>query len=94
MVGEWVTKHDPAMAWPPARRTVFDLRGANSLNFLDDQCEYDAVVLFAIFNPPIHSVAFQRAVGGQRGQTSLAANHSRDRRGSKQGMRRAGRLRR
>ena len=78
MAGAWVAAHDPAMAWASAGRIVFDLRGANGSNFLNDQGEYGAVVLFAIYNPPMHSVPFQRAIGRQRGQTSLAANHSRD----------------
>jgi len=36
-------------------QTVFDLRGENGQNFLDDQGEYDAVVLIAIYNPPMES---------------------------------------
>ena len=48
------------------------------MNFLDDRGEYDAVVLFAIYNPPSPSPAFRRAVGRRRGQASLAANHSRE----------------
>ena len=78
MAGAWVAEHDPAMAWASARRTVFDLRGEKGLNFLDDRGEYDVVVLFAIYNPPMDSVEFQRALGRRRGQTSLAANHSRE----------------
>jgi len=78
MAETWLAEHDPALARASARRTVFDLRGAHGLNFLDDRGEYDVVVLFAIYNPPAQSVEFQRALGRQRGQTSLAANHSRE----------------
>jgi hypothetical protein len=78
MAGAWVAEHDPATAWASARRIVFDLRGACGSNFLDDQREYGAVVLFAIYNPPMHSAQFQRAIARPRGQTSLAENHSRD----------------
>ena len=78
MAQAWVAQHDPALAWEPAIRTVFDLRGEHGLNFLDDRCQYDVVVLFAIYNPPTESVEFQRALGRRRGQTSLAANHSRE----------------
>jgi hypothetical protein len=78
MAGAWVAEHDPAMAWASASRMVFDLRGENSSNFLDDPGEYDAVVLFAIYNPPMDSVEFQRALGRRSGQTSLAENHSRE----------------
>jgi hypothetical protein len=78
MAGAWVAKHEPAIVWASARRTVFDLRGASGSNFLDDQGEYDVVVLFAIYNPPMQSVEFQRTLVRRRGQTSLAANHSRE----------------
>ncbi len=78
MAGAWVAEHDPALGWAVAGHVVFDLRGENGLNFLDDSGEYDAVVLFAIFNPPIDSLEFQRALGRRRGQISLAVNHSRD----------------
>ena len=80
MAKAWVAEQDAAMAkaWASARRIVFDLRGEHGLNFLDDQGEYDVVVLFAIYNPPVQSVEFQRALGRRRGQTSLAANHSRE----------------
>ncbi len=78
MAGAWVAEHDPAMPWRPATRTVFDLRGANGLNFLDDRGEYGVVVLFAIYNPTMQSAQFQRALGRRRGQTSLAVNHSRE----------------
>jgi hypothetical protein len=79
MAGAWVARHDPAVAraWASAARHVFDLRGAHGVNFLDDRGEYDAVVLFAIYNPPPDSTEFRRALGRRRGQTSLAANHSR-----------------
>ena len=78
MAGAWMAEHDPASAWASATRKVFDLRGENGLNFLEDRGEYDVVVLFAIYNPPTQSMAFQRALGRRRGQTSLAANHSRE----------------
>ena len=77
MAGAWVARHDPALPWASAARQVFDLRGGRGANFLDDRGEYDVVVLFAIYNPPADSAAFRRAVGRRRGQTSLAANHSR-----------------
>ncbi len=82
MAGAWVAEQEPAAgwssAWAAADRTVFDLRGEKGLNFLDDCGEYDVVVLFAIYNPPAGSGELQRALGRRRGQTSLAANHSRD----------------
>ena len=78
MAGAWVARHDPALPWASAARRVFDLRGGQGVNFLDDRGEYDAVVLFAIYNPPAEGAAFRRAVGRRRGQTSLAANHSRE----------------
>jgi hypothetical protein len=77
MAGAWVAAHEPAMPWASATQTVFDLRGADGQNFLDDRREYDAVVLFAIYNPPMESQEFQQALGRRRGQTSLALNHSR-----------------
>lgn len=77
MAGAWMAEHDPALPWAPAERTVFDLRGKHSANFLDDRNTYDVVVLFAIYNPPTPSAEFQQALGRQRGQTSLAPNHSR-----------------
>ncbi len=77
MAGAWMAEHDPALAWTSASRTVFDLRGENGVNFLDDEGVYDAVVLFAIYNPPMQSVEFKRALGRRSGQTSLAVNHSR-----------------
>src|SRR6476646_6881081 len=79
MAGAWVARHDPALApaWTSATREVFDLRGEHGVNFLDDRGEYDVVVLFAIYNPPPQSAEFRRALGRRRGQTSLAANHSR-----------------
>jgi len=78
MAGAWVAAHEPAMPWALATRTVFDLRGENGQNFLDDQGEYDAVVLFAIYNPPMEGREFRQALGRRRGQTSLALNHSRE----------------
>jgi hypothetical protein len=78
MAGAWVAEHEPAMAWASATRTVFDLRGESGSNFLDDRGEYGVVVLFAIYNPPMQSVEFQRALGRRQGQTSLAVNHSRE----------------
>ena len=78
MAGVWLAEHDASMACASESRTVFDLRGENSSNFLDDRGEYDAVVLFAIFNPPMESLEFQRTLGRRSGQTSLAANHSRE----------------
>jgi len=78
MAEAWAAEHDPDLLWTPARRMVFDLRGERGLNFLNDCGRYDVVVLFAIFNPPMQSVEFQRALGRRRGQTSLALNHSRD----------------
>jgi hypothetical protein len=77
MASAWVAAHEPAMPWASATQTVFDLRGKNGQNFLDDQGEYDTVVLFAIYNPPMESREFQQARGRRRGQTSLALNHSR-----------------
>ncbi len=77
MAAAWVAAHDPAMQWPSAKQAVFDLRGETGQNFLDDRGEYDAVVLFAIYNPPTESQEFQQALGRRRGQTSLAPNHSR-----------------
>ena len=77
MAGAWVGAHEPGMGWASATRRVFDLRGENGGNFLDDGGEYDAVVLFAIYNPPMESREFQQALGRRRGQTSLAVNHSR-----------------
>ena len=78
MAGAWVAAHEPAMPWASAKKAVFDLRGENGQNFLNDDGEYDAVVLFAIYNPPSESREFLRAVGRRRGQTSLAPNHSRE----------------
>jgi len=78
MAGAWVARHDPALPWASAARRVFDLRGKDGANFLDDRGEYDVVVLFAIYNPPSPSAAFRRALGRRRGQASLAANHSRE----------------
>jgi len=78
MAGAWIGAHEPAMPWASATQTVFDLRGENGQNFLNDDGEYDAVVLFAIYNPPSESREFRRAVGRRRGQTSLAPNHSRE----------------
>jgi hypothetical protein len=78
MAEQWLAEHAPATPWASASRTIFDLRGPNGLNFLDDHGDYDAVILFAIYNPPIHSMEFQRALGRHRGQTSLATNHSRE----------------
>ena len=78
MAGAWVAAHDPVMPWASATRTVFDLRGDDGRNFLDDHGRYDAVVLFAIYNPPVESPAFRRALGRRRGQTALAVNHSRE----------------
>jgi hypothetical protein len=77
MAGAWVARHDPALPWASAARQVFDLRGERGVNFLDDRGQYDVVVLFAIYNPPAQSAEFRRALGRRRGQTSLAANHSR-----------------
>jgi len=76
--GAWVAAHEPAMPWASATRTVFDLRGEKRKNFLDDTGEYDVVVLFAIYNPPIGSQEFGQALGRCQGQTSLALNHSRE----------------
>ena len=80
MAQAWVARHDPeiARAWASAQRTVFDLRGTTGSNFLDDRGEFGVVVLFAIYNPPIASLEFQRALTRRRGQQSLAANHSRE----------------
>ncbi len=78
MAAAWVAEHDPALPWASATRKVFDLRGANGVNFLDDAGEYGVVVLFAIYNPPKHNAEFQRGLGRRRGQTSLATNHSRE----------------
>ena len=80
MARVWGAKHDSAMAtaWESARRPVFDLRGPAGQNFLDDAGRYDVVVLFAIYNPPVDSAEFQRAFAINRGQTSLAINHSRE----------------
>ena len=78
MAGAWMAAHEPAMPWAAAKKAVFDLRGENGQNFLNDDGEYDAVVLFAIYNPPSESREFLRAVGRRRGQTSLAPNHSRE----------------
>lgn len=78
MAGEWLQKGDPALPWQSAERLVFDLRGENGVNFIDDARQYDVVILFAIFNPPADGPALQKALGRVRGQTSLAPNHSRD----------------
>jgi hypothetical protein len=80
MAAAWVARHDPPLtpAWASANRQVFDLRGRHGRNFLDDTGECDVVVLFAIYNPPPDSPEFRRALGRQRGQTSLATNHSRE----------------
>lgn len=78
MAGAWMAERDPAMPWETATRSVFDLRGQSGRNFLDDRGEYDIVVLFAIYNPPMQSAEFQRALGRRSGQTSLAINHSRE----------------
>ena len=78
MAGAWVTAHDPSMPWASATRTVFDLRGENRKNFLDDTGQYDVVVLFAIYNPQADSQEFTQALGRCQGQTSLAVNHSRE----------------
>ena len=78
MAGAWVASHEPELPWGLAERAVFDLRGANGQNFLNDDGEYDVVILFAIYNPPSESWGFRRALGRRRGQTSLAPNHSRD----------------
>src|ERR1700710_788229 len=78
MAGAWVAAHEPTMPWASATQTVFDLRGENGQNFLDGQGEYDAVVLFAIYNPPMESQEFRQALGRRCGQTSLSLNHSRD----------------
>jgi hypothetical protein len=78
MAQAWVAWHDPAIAWASATSTVFDLRGPNGVNFLDDQREFGVVILFAIYNPPMPSVEFQKSLGRQCGQQSLAANHSRE----------------
>jgi hypothetical protein len=77
MAGAWVAAREPAIPWASATKAVFDLRGENGQNFLDDDGEYDAVVLFAIYNPPGEGRELQRALGRRRGQTSLAPNHSR-----------------
>lgn len=81
MVRAWAVAHEPAMAeaWATAAQTVFDLRGENGRNFLDDEGEYEVVVLFAIYNPPAESPELRKALGRRRGQTSLALNHSRER---------------
>ncbi len=78
MAGAWVAAHDPAMPWAAAARVVFDLQGAAGRDFLVDDGEYDAVVLFAIYNPPSGSREFQQSLGRRRGPTSLAPNHSRE----------------
>lgn len=81
MVRVWTAEHEPAIAeaWATATQQVFDLRGADGRNFLDDAGEYQVVVLFAIYNPPTDSPDFQKALGRHRGPTSLALNHSRER---------------
>lgn len=78
MAEAWAAEHDPGRQWTGATRTIFDLRGEQGLNFLDDDGHYDVVVLFAIYNPPAESIELQRALGRRRGQTSLAPNHSHD----------------
>jgi hypothetical protein len=80
MAKAWVAQHDPALAvaWDTAKQSVHDLRGDHGSNFLDDRGEYDVVVLFAIFHPSGDSSELRRALGRNRGQTSLASNHSRD----------------
>ena len=78
MAEAWAAEHDPERPWTRASRTIFDLRGEQGLNFLDDTGQYDVVVLFAIYNPPARSIELQRALGRRRGQTSLAINHSRE----------------
>ena len=78
IAGAWLAERDPLLPWASAVHATFDLQGAGGTNFLDEHGEYDAVVLFAIYNPPEGSVAFQKAIGRRRGQTSLALNHSRE----------------
>lgn len=78
MARAWVAEHDPALPWASAHFLVFDLRGEQGRNFLDDHGEYDVVILFAIYNPPSGSTELERAIRRQRGQTSLPANHSRE----------------
>jgi hypothetical protein len=82
MARGWAAAHEPAMAeaWAAAKQMVFDLRGGGGRNFLDDGGEYEVVVLFAIYNPPTDSPDFRKALGRRSGQTSLALNHSRERR--------------
>ncbi|QOV88326.1 hypothetical protein [Humisphaera borealis] len=77
MARAWAAGHDPHRPSANATRHVFDLRGERGRNFLDDQGTYDIVILFAIYNPP-QSANLQKSKGRQRGQTSLAVNHSRD----------------
>ncbi len=81
MARVWAAEHEPAMgeAWATATQRIFDLRGGAGRNFLDDEGEYEVVVLFAIYNPPADSPDFRKALGRRRGQTSLAPNHSRER---------------
>lgn len=81
MVRVWATAHEPAMAeaWAAAPRKVFDLRGGDGRNFLDDGGEYEVVVLFAIYNPPTDRPDLRKAPGRRGGPTSLAPNHSRER---------------
>lgn len=78
MAAAWIATNDPAVPWSAANQSVFDLRGETGRNFLDDPGEYDIVILFAIYNPPMQSPEFQKALGRRRGQTSLAINHSRE----------------
>lgn len=78
MAGAWVAANEPEMAWASADKSVFDLRGEGGQNFLDNDGDFDAVILFAIYNPPAESKELRQALGRRRGQTSLATNHSRD----------------
>ena len=78
MAEAWLSENEPALSLNGARRFVFDLRGPEGLNFLDDDGLYDVVILFAIYNPLAGSRELERAIGRRRGQTSLAENHSRE----------------
>ena len=66
MVGAWVAQHDPALAWALATREVFDLRGKDGSNFLDDRGEYDVVVLLPTVVPSFTSRRFSSSASRRR----------------------------